>query len=223
MLGCSVSGQEGELEHEVTIDDEPVGILKNHAYSIIDVLEVPNPKSKKAHKSHRLLRIRNPWGNLEWNQKWSDGSTKLTQNLKSITQYIKEKAAKTQDFEEFDPEANDGTFIMCFKDWRSIYNNLFASVHFPAAWSGIRYFDEWNKENSGGTPLRANPTAAEQWAKNPQFIVSVKKEGLTKLFISLGQPDGRLIHGLKFPFKDNIHAACFAICRLDEGEKMMKK
>ena len=63
-MGCSVTGLPGETEHEYTIDDEPVGILKSHAYSIIDVLEIPNPYANNSHKSHRLLRIRNPWGNV---------------------------------------------------------------------------------------------------------------------------------------------------------------
>jgi hypothetical protein len=81
MLGCSVTGNPGETEHEVTIDDEPVGILKSHAYGIIDVIELPDPKANNSHKSHRLLRVRNPWGRKEWNGKWSDGSTKLLAHL----------------------------------------------------------------------------------------------------------------------------------------------
>jgi len=81
MMGCSVQGEPGETEHEVMIDDEPVGILKNHAYAIIDVLEIPNPEARNSHKSHRLLRLRNPWGRKEWNGKWSDGNVKLLENL----------------------------------------------------------------------------------------------------------------------------------------------
>lgn len=54
-----------------------MGILKGHAYSIIDVFELSAPESSNYHKSHRLLRIRNPWGNKEWNGKWSDKSDKF--------------------------------------------------------------------------------------------------------------------------------------------------
>jgi calpain len=88
MLGCSVTGNPGETEHEVTIDDEPVGILKSHAYGIIDVFELPDPKANNAHKSHRLLRVRNPWGTKEWNGKWSDGSPKLLAHLEEYFYFL---------------------------------------------------------------------------------------------------------------------------------------
>jgi len=58
MMGCSRSGG---TEHEITIDDEPVGILSGHAYSIIDVIDLDDDQGNDEHK---LLRIRNPWGNL---------------------------------------------------------------------------------------------------------------------------------------------------------------
>ena len=48
-------------------------ILAGHAYSILDVFEIPKPRGKKRRVS-RLLRIRNPWGRKEWNRKWSDDS-----------------------------------------------------------------------------------------------------------------------------------------------------
>jgi Ca2+-binding EF-hand superfamily protein len=228
MMGCSVKGEQGETEHEVMVDDEPAGILKNHAYAIIDVIELPNPNAVNAHKSHRLLRIRNPWGRKEWNGKWSDGNCKLLENIPKLQAYLKERAEKDE-IEEFDPEAEDGTFLMCFKDWRNIYHNLFCCINFPDEWSGLRIIESWTKENSGGTPVKPAPGNLELWAKNPQYVLELNNTNLkpgkktTKIFVSLGQPDGRLIRSLKFPFKENINPACFTIAKLEKGEKKMVK
>jgi len=47
-----------------------LGILVNHAYTLLDVREVGEPyqDSTKA----RLLKLRNPWGDGEWKGPWSD-------------------------------------------------------------------------------------------------------------------------------------------------------
>jgi len=80
LMGCSIQAGRGETEHELVIDGERMGVLKGHAYSIIDVFELPAHESQNYHKSHRLLRIRNPWGNKEWRGKWSEESDKLSLN-----------------------------------------------------------------------------------------------------------------------------------------------
>ena len=58
---CSV---DGGTEHCVRLDDQVTGILSGHAYSIIDIFEIPKEKKNplKGHGTHRLLRVRNPWG-----------------------------------------------------------------------------------------------------------------------------------------------------------------
>jgi hypothetical protein len=80
MMGCSIQAEGGETEHELVVDDERMGILKGHAYSILEAFDLPAPEAKNYHHSHRLMRIRNPWGNKEWRGKWSDGSDKIMQN-----------------------------------------------------------------------------------------------------------------------------------------------
>lgn len=40
-------------------------IVRMHAYSIMEAREI---------KGHRLLKVRNPWGEGEWKGAWSDGS-----------------------------------------------------------------------------------------------------------------------------------------------------
>lgn len=74
MIGCSA---EGETEGYIKLEDISTGIMSGHAYSVIDVIELPwtedeKATKKNAHKTHRLLRVRNPWGMGEWKLKWSE-------------------------------------------------------------------------------------------------------------------------------------------------------
>lgn len=48
--GCAMLNPNGDMEA-----DTGKGILQNHAYGIMDVVEVDN---------HKLIRIRNPWGQV---------------------------------------------------------------------------------------------------------------------------------------------------------------
>lgn len=86
MMGCSIVGA---TEREVMVDGIPSGIFSGHAYGIIDVFELPNPQKEGPRKSHRLLRIRNPWGMREWTGKWSDHSEEIELHADLIDSYIK--------------------------------------------------------------------------------------------------------------------------------------
>lgn len=44
------------------------GLVKGHAYSITDAVRVKVQGGKEV----KLLRIRNPWGEKEWNGDWGD-------------------------------------------------------------------------------------------------------------------------------------------------------
>lgn len=48
------------------------GIMTGHAYGLIDVFEITSEI-----RTHRLLRVRNPWGEMEWKGKWSDQSDEI--------------------------------------------------------------------------------------------------------------------------------------------------
>jgi hypothetical protein len=59
LMGCSYSVRKSE-PLEVEYDG---GIIRGHAYSILDVREF---------KHLRFLKIRNPWGKKEWTGPWAD-------------------------------------------------------------------------------------------------------------------------------------------------------
>ena len=74
MMGCSVSG---DTEREVITDGFRTGVMTGHAYGILDIVEIANPEADNPRGTHRLIRIRNPWGRMEWKGKWSDHCEKL--------------------------------------------------------------------------------------------------------------------------------------------------
>ena len=210
-MGCSIDSNEveGEVRNE---DGDPTGLISRHAYAVLDILYVKNPKATK--KRNRLIRVRNPWGEKEWIGPWSDGSTELTSNLDKVMTEVNKLGAD----EKFNPnDSNDGTFLMCYSDWRSLYNNLFTCVDFPDNWSGVRFKSKWTIQNSGGVPNGPSTKQSKKWAKNPQFYLDVGSP--TEIFISLTQCDGRFIHEIQFPYEKFTHAACFAIMRLSPDEK----
>jgi calpain-15 len=56
---------------------EKLGLIGNHSYGILDVREVKLANGK----SERLLKLRNPWGDFEWNGDWGDDSDLWTPEL----------------------------------------------------------------------------------------------------------------------------------------------
>ena len=59
------------------------GLLPNHAYTLLDAKIV-----KKKKKEYKLIKIRNPWGFMEWNGDWSDLSKKWSDELKDDLDFV---------------------------------------------------------------------------------------------------------------------------------------
>ncbi len=55
---------------------ERLGLICNHSYGVLDVREV-----KSRGETERLIKIRNPWGDFEWNGDWGDSSELWTPEL----------------------------------------------------------------------------------------------------------------------------------------------
>lgn len=62
LMGCAIETQ-NPSQREVKLGN---GLLMGHAYSITGLEELDS--------GTRLVRIRNPWGQVEWNGEWSDSS-----------------------------------------------------------------------------------------------------------------------------------------------------
>ena len=88
------------------IDGVMTGIMTGHAYGVLDVFEIKTPDRIRP---HRLIRIRNPWGEMEWKGKWGDTSEQLEKYREYIMdQYIN----KLKEDDKFTPGVEDGTFLM---------------------------------------------------------------------------------------------------------------
>uniref|UniRef100_A0A673A567 Calpain-3 n=1 Tax=Sphaeramia orbicularis TaxID=375764 RepID=A0A673A567_9TELE len=83
------------------------GLVKGHAYSVTAVEEVRTDESKV-----RLVRLRNPWGQVEWNGPWSDNSKEWA----TLSKAEKEKLQHQN--------AEDGEFWMSFEDFKKNYTKI---------------------------------------------------------------------------------------------------
>eukprot|EP01061_Rhynchopus_euleeides_P018486 TRINITY_DN30608_c0_g1_i1.p1 TRINITY_DN30608_c0_g1~~TRINITY_DN30608_c0_g1_i1.p1 ORF type:complete len:807 (+),score=346.30 TRINITY_DN30608_c0_g1_i1:88-2508(+) len=104
---------------------QTVGLICEHCYSLITVVETKKDK-------HKLCLIRNPWGNeKEWNGKWSDSDTKSwTAELKKECGYVN--------------DATDGSFWMEWGDVQKWFNNV-AICYTHGTWDQVHVAGNFNK------------------------------------------------------------------------------
>uniref|UniRef100_A0A3Q4BTE5 Uncharacterized protein n=1 Tax=Mola mola TaxID=94237 RepID=A0A3Q4BTE5_MOLML len=103
MMGCSINiSSSAESEAKTT-----TGLVKGHAYSITG-LEQVNYRGRTV----QLIRIRNPWGQVEWNGPWSDNSREWS--------YV-DAAEKKRILQN---STDDGEFWMEFEDFKRNYDRV---------------------------------------------------------------------------------------------------
>ncbi|XP_036405156.1 calpain-3-like isoform X2 [Megalops cyprinoides] len=88
----------------------PNGLVKGHAYSVTGVVEVTKADHKKT--KVQLVRLRNPWGQVEWNGPWSDSSREWA----SISQVDRERLKHHN--------TEDGDFWMSFGDFKKNFTKI---------------------------------------------------------------------------------------------------
>ena len=210
LMGCSIKGQGKEGTH--IGDDGPTGLIMNHAYGLNDVIELKNPAGGQP---IRLLRIRNPWGNSEWNGAWGSGSEELEEHQDALLEYV----ATLPPDERFPLEADDGTFFMEYSEWKDIFSTLFLNVDFPDVWTGVRFKSAWTKQNSGGLPNKMSAEIFRRYAKNPQFYI--RPEKACEVMFAMSQTGGRLPRNgvyYAYPYKEDLHYANVSVFQLAAGE-----
>ncbi|KZF22520.1 cysteine proteinase, partial [Xylona heveae TC161] len=138
------------------------GIVATHAYSIMQAREV---------KGHRLLLLRNPWGETEWNGAWSDGSAEWTPEM------------MTELGHSF---GNDGVFWISYEDLLRKYQQLDRTRLFGPGWNVAR---QW-------TSLEIPWTVGYHDTK---FRVTLEKD--SQAVIVLTQLDSRYWRGLEGQYR----------------------
>ena len=109
LMGCSIKGN--GKEGPQIIDGSPTGLILNHAYGISDIVEFLDPMDKQSQRKIRLIRLRNPWGNSEYNGAWSADSEEMKKYRNMIQSYVNGLPPD----EQFDLDADDGTFNRRFE------------------------------------------------------------------------------------------------------------
>uniref|UniRef100_A0A3P9NRQ4 Calpain-3 n=1 Tax=Poecilia reticulata TaxID=8081 RepID=A0A3P9NRQ4_POERE len=104
LMGCSIDSLVPARFETRTV----TGLVKGHAYSVTAVDEVKPHKDNKV----RLVRLRNPWGQVEWNGPWSDNSKEWVNLSKADKDKLQHQ------------NAEDGEFWMSFEDFKKNYTKI---------------------------------------------------------------------------------------------------
>uniref|UniRef100_A0A8C1CLY4 Calpain-1 catalytic subunit n=1 Tax=Cyprinus carpio carpio TaxID=630221 RepID=A0A8C1CLY4_CYPCA len=202
LLGCSIDITSAFDMESVTFKK----LVKGHAYSVTALKQV-----EFRGLTERLIRIRNPWGQVEWTGAWSDNSP---------------------EWDEIDPsekddlhlEMEDGEFWMSFNEFLRQFSRLEICNLTPDAlsdddlshWNTIKFHGAWRRGSTAGG-CRNNPNTF--WI-NPQYKITLLEEDddpedeevACSFLVALMQKDRRRYrhHG------QDMHTIGFAIYEIPE-------
>ncbi|XP_008281698.1 calpain-8 [Stegastes partitus] len=181
LLGCSIDITSSYESEAVTA----LKLVKGHAYSVTGAAEVHFRGSLV-----QLVRIRNPWGQVEWTGPWSDGSSEWD--------YVSE-----DDKSKLNHVAEDGEFWMSYSDLIRQFSRLEICNLTPDTlmsddvghWNHYQFEGMWRVGSTAG----GCRNHAATFSSNPQFVVRLEdvdddpldgQDGCTFL-VGLMQKDGR--------------------------------
>ncbi|XP_062970543.1 calpain-8 [Cynocephalus volans] len=153
LLGCSIDVSCAAEAEAITSQK----LVKSHAYSVTGAEEVDFHG-----RPEKLIRLRNPWGEVEWSGAWSDDAPEWN----SIDPRRKE---------ELDKKAEDGEFWMSFSDFLRQFSRLEICNLSPDSlsseevhkWNLVLFNGRWTR---GSTAGGCQNYAATYWT-NPQFKI----------------------------------------------------
>uniref|UniRef100_A0A3B3YXM5 Calpain 2, (m/II) large subunit b n=1 Tax=Poecilia mexicana TaxID=48701 RepID=A0A3B3YXM5_9TELE len=155
LLGCSIDITSAADSEAVTRQK----LVKGHAYSLTGATEV-NYRGRQ----EKLVRMRNPWGQVEWTGAWSDGSSEWN--------YVQGDCPHAR--------SEDGEFWMSFSEFQRNYSRIEVCTLTPDAiddnsvkhWSVSKFDGTWRRGSTAGG-CRNHPYTF--WT-NPQFVIKLDEE-----------------------------------------------
>ncbi|XP_063047489.1 calpain-2 catalytic subunit-like [Engraulis encrasicolus] len=158
LLGCSIDITSQHDSEAITSQK----LVKGHAYSVTGADEVDYRGERV-----QLIRIRNPWGQVEWTGAWSDRSSEW-------------RSVSDEDRSRLKNASEDGEFWMSFSDWKRHYSRIEICNLTPDAltddgfekWSLSKYEGTWRRGSTAGG-CRNYPNTFWQ---NPQFVIKLEEE-----------------------------------------------
>ncbi|NWV37586.1 CAN1 protein, partial [Grantiella picta] len=157
LLGCSIDITSAFDMEAVTFKK----LVKGHAYSVTGAKQIPYRG-----QSLELIRMRNPWGEVEWTGAWSDSSAEWHAVEPALRQQLMVKM-------------EDGEFWMSFRDFLREFTRLEICNLTPDALQS-RKFRKWNTRLYDGTWRRGSTAGgcrnypATFWI-NPQFKIQLEE------------------------------------------------
>ncbi|XP_074131691.1 calpain-1 catalytic subunit isoform X1 [Sminthopsis crassicaudata] len=157
MLGCSIDITNAFDIEAITFKK----LVKGHAYSVTGAQQVTHRG-----RSVNLIRMRNPWGEVEWTGPWSDSSSEWSQVAPS-------------DRQELQVKMEDGEFWMSFNDFLREFTRLEICNLTPDTLKSQK-FRKWNTTLYDGTWRRGSTAGgcrnypATFWV-NPQFKIKLEE------------------------------------------------
>ncbi|KAM5300862.1 calpain-8 isoform 2-T2 [Glossophaga mutica] len=153
LLACSIDVSSAAETEAITSQK----LVKSHAYSVTGAEEVDFHG-----RPEKLIRLRNPWGEVEWTGAWSDNAPEWD--------YIDPRQK-----EELDKKAEDGEFWMSFSDFLRQFSRLEICNLSPDSlsseevhkWSLVLFNGRWTR---GSTAGGCQNYPATYWT-NPQFKI----------------------------------------------------
>ncbi|KAM4770840.1 calpain-13-like [Rhinophrynus dorsalis] len=156
LVGCTTPGDQRTGNMELNN-----GIVQGHAYSVTDATQV-----EYNNKLEDIVRVWNPWGQGEWNGRWSDRSPQWQRVRPEIRNKL-------------NVQRNDGEFWMSCTDFMQNFNHASICNHTPAyldfespprVWKTSCYFNQWIRGSSAG----GCSTTEDMW-RNPQYVITVSE------------------------------------------------
>lgn len=167
LMGCSIKSSRGEQK-------AAGGLIMGHAYSVTAIETLSD--------GTRLVRIRNPWGTVEWTGGWSDTSTRWNRF--------------PEDKERLFNKSDDGEFWMSMQDfcrnWTSLEITHLGPGGSTEAFNEAMYPGVWRRNVSAGGCLNFRDTHYI----NPQYKFTVEvddddADGVGTVVVSLIQAHRR--------------------------------